>query len=124
MLSVYEEAGYDEVYPSGYGPKEGSSWSLKRESSAYSPDDEEDFDREGVEEDDEYDEGEGENEKYEGEGDKEKGENEVYEGEGDGGEDEGDGRASGEGSLGSSGVVTPIPSSFLRYGRLTTLSRR
>jgi len=38
-----------------------------------------------------------------GEGDEEKGENEEYEGEGDGGEDEGDRRASGEGSLGSSG---------------------
>ena len=61
----------------------------ERELSAHSLDDKEDFDRDGVEEEDEYDEGEGENEEeYE-----EKGENKEYEGEGDGSKDEGDGRA-------------------------------
>ena len=101
-LSVCKGAGYDEVYPSGHGPEEGSSRFLEREPSAHSLDDEEDFDGEGIEEEDEYDEEEGENEEYEAEGDEEKGENEEYEGEGDGGEDEGDRRAFEEGSLGSS----------------------
>ena len=102
--SVYEGAGYDEVYPSGHGPEEGLSWLLERKPSIHSPNDEEDFDGKGVEEEDEYDEGKGENEEeYEGEGNEEKGENEEeYEGEGDKGEDEGNGRASEEGSLGSS----------------------
>ena len=38
---VCEGAGYNEVYPSGHGPKEGLSWSSEREPSAHSPDDEE-----------------------------------------------------------------------------------
>ena len=87
--SVREGEGYDEVCPSGHGPKKGSSWSSKKKPFAYSLNDEEDFNGEGVEEKDEYDEGEGENE-------------EEYEGEGDGGKDEGDESASEEGSLGSS----------------------
>ena len=103
--SVHKGAGYNEVYPSVHGPEEGLSWSSKREPFAHSPDDKEDFDREGVEENDEYDYGEGVNkEEYEGKGDEEKGENEEeYEGEGDEGEDEVDGRAYEEGSLGSFG---------------------
>ena len=103
--SVCEGADYDEVYSSGHGSEEGLSWLSERKPSTHSPDDKEDFDGEGVEEEDEYDEGKGENEEeYEGEGNEGKGENEEeYEGEGDKGEDEGDGRASEEGSLGSSG---------------------
>ena len=80
---VREGASYNEVYPLGHGPEEGSSWSLEKELSAHSPDDEEDYDGEGVEEgEDEYDEGEGDEEEGETE--------EKYEGEGDGGQDEGD----------------------------------
>ena len=73
LSSVRKGAGYDEVFPSGYGPEKGLSWSLERESSAHSPiDEEEDYDRKEVEEregdEDEYDEGEGENEgEFEGE---------------------------------------------------------
>ena len=59
LLLVHEGASYDEVYLSGHGPEEGSSWSSEREPSAYSPDDKEDFDEKGVEEEDEYDEGNG-----------------------------------------------------------------
>ena len=65
--SVYDGAGYDEVYPLGYRPEEGSSWSSEREPSAHSlVDEEEDYDGEEVEErevdEDGYNEGEGENE--------------------------------------------------------------
>ena len=76
---VHKGVGYDEVFPSGYGPEEGLSWSLEREPSAYSPiDEEEDYDREEVEEregdEDEYDEGEGEKEgEFEGEDDEDEG---------------------------------------------------
>ena len=79
MSSVRKGAGYDKVFPSGYGPEEGLSWSLERESSAHSPvDEEEDYDRKEVEEregdEDEYDEGEGENEgEFEGEDDEDEG---------------------------------------------------
>ena len=59
LLSVHEEAGYDEVYPSGYGPKEGSSQSSEREPFAHSPNEKEDFDKKGVKEKEEYDEGKG-----------------------------------------------------------------
>ena len=89
--SVYEGAGYDEVYPSSHRPKEGLSWSSKGEPSTYSPiDEEEDYDGEEVEEregdEDEYDEGEEENKgEFEGEDDKDEGES--------------DGRASVGGSL-------------------------
>ena len=79
MSSVCEGASYDEVYSSSHRPEEGSAWSLEREPSAHSPDDREDYDVEGVEEEDKYDKGKGENE-------------EEYKGEGDGGEDKGDGR--------------------------------
>ena len=77
--SVHEGVSYDEVFSSGYGPEEGLSWSLERESSAHSPiDKEEDYDEEKVEEregdEDEYDEGGGENEgEFEGKYDKDKG---------------------------------------------------
>ena len=97
----------------------------ERESSTHSLDDKEDFDRDGVEEEDEYDEGEGENEEeYE-----EKGENKEYEGEGDVSKDEGDGRAFKEGSLGSSGdghtcpFILPIPICLLESLKSATLGR-
>jgi len=91
----HEEAGYDEVFPSGHGLEEGLSWSSDREPSAHSPvDKEEDYDGEEVEEregdKDEFDEGEGENEG-------------VLEGEDDKDEDESDRGASVEGSSGSPG---------------------
>ena len=89
--SVREEAGYNEVFPSGHGLDEGLSWSSERERSARSPvDEEEDFDKDEVEErdGDEDDEGEGENE----------GELEV---EDDKDDDESNRGASMEGSLGS-----------------------
>ena len=65
--SVHEGAGYNEVYPLGYRPEDGSSWSSEREPSAHSfVDEEEDYDEEEVEEkevdEDKYNEGEGENE--------------------------------------------------------------
>ena len=69
--SVHEGECYDEVYPSGHGPKKGSYWLSKKEPFAHSLNGKEDFNEKGVEEKDEYDEGEGENEEeYE-----EKGEN-------------------------------------------------
>ena len=37
---VREGAGYDEVFHLGHKPEEGFSWSLKRETSAHSLDDE------------------------------------------------------------------------------------
>ena len=92
--SIHDGAGYDKVYPLGYRPEEGSSWSSEREPSAHSlVDEEEDYDGEEVEErevnENGYNEGEGENE---GE----------YEGEDDEDESEGDERALKGGSLGSS----------------------
>ena len=78
--SVYEGAGYDEVYLLRHRPEEGLSQSLERELSAHSPiDEEEDYDREGVEEregdKDEYHKGERENKREcEGEDDKDEGE--------------------------------------------------
>ena len=85
---------------SGHGPKEGLSWSLKREPSTRSPDDkEEDYDREGVEEGEG---GEDVGEYGKGEGDEVEGENEEKcEGEED--EGEGDERAIKGGSSGSPG---------------------
>lgn len=84
--SFHEGASYDEVYPSGHGLEKGLSWSLERELSTHSlNDEEEDYDREkdydgeeveeaeGGEDEDEYDEGE---EKCKGEEDEGKG-NEV-----------------------------------------------
>ena len=38
--SVRDGAGYDEVFPSGHKPEEGFSWSLERETSAQSSDEE------------------------------------------------------------------------------------
>ena len=86
--SVHDGARYDEVYPLGYRPEEGSSWSSEREPSAHSlVDEEEDYD--GKVDEDGYNEGEGENEgEYEGEDDKD--------------ESEGDERALKGGTLGSS----------------------
>ena len=51
QLSVCEGAGYDEVFPSGYGPKECLSWSTEKEPFAHSLiDKEEDYDGKEVEE--------------------------------------------------------------------------
>ena len=92
--SVREGAGYDKVYKSGHGPKEGLSQSSERELSTHSLiDEEEDYDKEEIEEregdEDKYEEGEWENEgKCEGEDDENEG--------------EGDERASQGGSLESS----------------------
>ena len=92
--SVHKGASYDQVYPSGHGPEEGLSWSLRREPFAHSfVDEDEDYDGEEVEEregdEDEFDKGEGENEREcEGEDDEDKGES--------------DERAPKGGSLGSS----------------------
>ena len=44
--SICEGTGYDEVYSSGHGPKEGLTQSPERESSAHSLDDEEEEDYE------------------------------------------------------------------------------
>ena len=41
LLLVCKEAGYDEVYLSGYGLEEDLSWSSKRELSAHSLDNDE-----------------------------------------------------------------------------------
>ena len=67
--SVREGAGYDEVYQTGQEPEEGHSWSLERETSARSPDedgenyigeeDEGEVDGEGEIEDDGVMEGDG-----------------------------------------------------------------
>ena len=55
--SVHEGAGYDEVYQTGHELKEGHSWSSERETSARSPEeDEEDYI--GKEDEEERDEGE------------------------------------------------------------------
>ena len=83
---VREGAGYDEVFHLGHKPEEGFSWSLKRETSAHSLDDEGES----------YDGGEGEEEEGE-EGDK-GGEDKEYGGEDD--EDEGFSERGSSGSLG------------------------
>ena len=59
--SVREGAGYDEVYPLGRGPEEGLTWSLEREPSAHSPneEEEEDYEADGGEDREEVEEGEG-----------------------------------------------------------------
>ena len=50
-LLVCEGVGYDEVFLSSHGPKEGLSWSSEREPSTHSlVDEEEDYDGEEVEE--------------------------------------------------------------------------
>ena len=50
-MSVREGAGYDEVFPSGYGPEECLSWSTERELSAHSLiNKEEDYDGKEVQE--------------------------------------------------------------------------
>ena len=79
--------GYDEVFQSGHEPEEGFSWSLERETSAHSLD----------EEVESYD---GEEEEVEGE---DKGDEGGEEGEDDGDEGEVDGRTSEGGSSGSLG---------------------
>ena len=63
--SVHEGAGYDDVYPSGHGPKEGLTQSLEREPFAHSPDDEkvEDYEADGREDREEVEEVEEEEEK-------------------------------------------------------------
>ena len=71
---VHEGAGYDKVYPLGHRPKKGLSWSLEREPSAHSPDDEkESYDGEKEwegGEDEESKDCEGEDDEDEGESDK------------------------------------------------------
>ena len=59
--SVRVGAGYDEVYPLGRGPEEGLTWSLEREPSAHSPneEEEEDYEADGGEDREEVEEGEG-----------------------------------------------------------------
>ena len=59
--SIREGAGYDEVYSSGHGPKEGLTQSPEREPSAHSPDDEEeeDYEANGGEDGEEVEETEG-----------------------------------------------------------------
>ena len=65
QLSICEGAGYGEVFQSGHEPDEGFSWSLEREMSTHSPDEEvESYDGEEGEEE-EVDEG-GEDEGDEG----------------------------------------------------------
>ena len=76
LSSVYEGAGYDEVYQSGYELEEGLSWWSEKEPSTHYPDDEmESYDRgegEEVEGKDDNDEG-GEDEEYGGEDDRDEG---------------------------------------------------
>ena len=89
---VCEGVGYDEVYPLGHRPEKGLSWSSERESSANSPDDEEEnYDREEVkdgeggemrEDEDGYDEREGDGMEGKEEEEREE-ENEEDEGEDD-----------------------------------------
>ena len=57
---VHEGAGYDEVYPLGRGPEEGLTWSLEREPSAHSPneEEEEDYEADGGEDGEEVEGGE------------------------------------------------------------------
>ena len=54
--SIREGAGYDEVFQTGQKPEKGHSWSLERETSARSPD--EDGDYIGEEDEEEIDKGE------------------------------------------------------------------
>ena len=75
--SVREEAGYDEVFLSGHKPEKGFSYSLERESSAHSPNDEgESYDGEEVDDvkggEDKCGEGE-EDEEYGGKDDRDQG---------------------------------------------------
>ena len=62
LSSVREDASYNEVYPSGCGLEKGLTWSLERELSAYSLDDEdeEDYEANGGEDGKEVEEEEGE----------------------------------------------------------------
>ena len=61
LSSVREDASYNEVYPSGCGLEKGLTWSLERELSAYSLDDEdeEDYEANGGEDGKEVEEEEG-----------------------------------------------------------------
>ena len=61
LLLVHEGLGYDEVYPSGRGPKEGLTWSPEREPSTHSPDNEkeEDYEADGGKDGEKVEEGEG-----------------------------------------------------------------
>ena len=77
--SFHEGVGYDKVFQSGLELEEGFSWSLKRETSAHSLDDEgESYDggegeeEEGEEGEDEGDKG-GEDKEYGGEDDEDEG---------------------------------------------------
>ena len=90
--SVREGTGCDEVYQSNREPKEGHSWSLGRETLAYSPN-EDGESYIGEEDEEEIDEGEG------GEG--KVGSDEVIEGDGDEGDE--DNRTAEVGSLGNLG---------------------
>ena len=90
---VREGAGYDEVYQTGQVPEEGHSWSLERETSACSPD-EDGENYIGKEDKEEIDEGE-----VDGEGEIE--DDEVMEGDGD--ENDVDDRTPEVGSSGNPG---------------------
>ena len=61
LSSVREDASYNEVYPSSRGPEKGLTWSLERELSSYSLDDEdeEDYEADGGEDGKEVEEEEG-----------------------------------------------------------------
>lgn len=102
-MFIRKGVGYDEVFPSGHGLKDGSSWSTERELSAHSLDDEEEnYDGEEVED------GEGEKDEFEdeydeGEKGEEEGEKEGFEREDDSDEGEGNKRALGGEGLGSPG---------------------
>ena len=81
--SIREGADYDEVFGSGHEPDKGSSYSLERETSAQSPDEEiESYDGEDKEEVVNESEGEvdGREEEGDSDGDKDDGDKESYEG--------------------------------------------
>ena len=104
--SVREGAGYDEVYQTGQEPEEGHSWSLERETSARSPD-EDGENYIGEEDEEEIDEGE-----VDGEGEV-NGEGEIEDDgvmEGDGDENDANDRTPKVGSLGNprSGHARPF----------------
>ena len=92
QLSICEGAGYGEVFQSGHEPDEGFSWSLEREMSTHSPD----------EEVESYDGEEGEEEEVD-EGGEDEGDEGGEEGEDDGDEGEVVERTPEGGSLGSPG---------------------
>ena len=110
--SVCEGAGYDEVFQLGNEPKEGLSWSSKRETSAHSLDKE-------VESCD----GEEGKEQAVDKG-KDEGDEEGEEGENDGDEGEVDKRTLEGGSSGSPGMGIPVHLFSSKCGPSMTSSKR